>query len=161
MMLKTKSFHYYNSFVDWNQPLEFDEDDAKEEHLDATFFCLRCPWKRIKLYVIWEVILYEAIYNGCAPCVLGENLRIYRIKVDAISFQIKVVNQIFKSYLNTKSDFIVREIGHVVDKYDISNGKTKYVKGWKFLVGHPQDQDMNNLGSRMSSSQLRKTWEGF
>jgi len=84
--------------------------------------------------------LYEAYYNRCAPCVLGENLRIYRIKVDAISFQIKVVIQIFKSYLNTKSDFIVREIEHIVDKYDISNGKTKYVKGWKFLVGHPRDR---------------------
>jgi hypothetical protein len=38
VMLKTKSFHYSNSFVDWNQPLEFDEDDAKKEHLDVTFF---------------------------------------------------------------------------------------------------------------------------
>jgi len=111
--------------------------------------------------VIWEVIFYEAYYKGCAPCVLRENLWIYRIKVDAIAFQIKVVKQIFKSYLNTKSDFIVKEIKHVVDKYDIFNGKTKYVKGWKFLVGHPRDQDMKNLGLKTSSSQLRKTREGF
>ena len=31
--------------MDWNQPLEFDEVDAKKEHLEATFFCLRCPRK--------------------------------------------------------------------------------------------------------------------
>jgi hypothetical protein len=43
VILKTKSFHYSNFFVDWNQPLEFDEDDAKKEHLDVIFFCLRCP----------------------------------------------------------------------------------------------------------------------
>jgi hypothetical protein len=35
--------------------------------------------------------------------------------------------------------FIIKEFEHVVDIYNISNGKNEHLKGWKCFIGQPQD----------------------
>jgi hypothetical protein len=68
--------------------------------------------------------------------VLEEDFGIDKVKVDVLILQIKIVKRIFKSSLNSKIGFIVREVEHVVNKYDVSNGKAEHVTGWKLLIGY-------------------------
>ena len=60
---------------------------------------------------------------------LEDNFEIDEVKVDVIVLQIKVVKHIFKSSLKSKIDFIVREAEHIINRYDVSNGKDKHVMG--------------------------------
>jgi hypothetical protein len=69
--------------------------------------------------------------------VLEEDFGIDKVKVDVLILQIKIVKRIFKSYLNSKIGFIVREVEHIVNRYDVSNGKAEHVIGWKRLIGYP------------------------
>ena len=68
---------------------------------------------------------------------LEEDFGIDKDKVDVLILQIKIVKRIFKSYLNSKIGFIVREVEHIVNRYDVSNGKAEHVTGWKRLIGYP------------------------
>lgn len=60
---------------------------------------------------------------------LEEDFRIDKDKVDVLILQIKIVKRIFKSSLNSKIGFIVREVEHVVNIYDVSNRKAEHVTG--------------------------------
>jgi hypothetical protein len=71
------------------------------------------------------------------------------------------VKQIFKSPPNVDSGFVVIEAMHVIDIYDICNGKTEHLKGWKLLINHPRDWDKNNLNLRLRSFQLGETDGGW
>jgi hypothetical protein len=44
------------------------------------------------------------------------------------------VKQISKPYFKSKIDFIVREAEHIIDRYDVSNGKAKHVMGLNFFI---------------------------
>ena len=57
-------------------------------------------------------------------------LELIKVRVDVIVFKIRVVNQISKSPPNSKIGFIVKKTKHIVDKYDVSNGKVRYINGW-------------------------------
>jgi len=86
--------------------------------------------------VVLEVIFYESHCEGYGFHVLEEDFGIDKVKVDVLILQIKIVKRIFKSSLNSKIGFIVREVEHVVNKYDVSNGKAEHVTGWKLLIGY-------------------------
>jgi hypothetical protein len=87
--------------------------------------------------VVLEVIFYESHCEGYGFHVLEEDFGIDKDKVDVLILQIKIVKRIFKSYLNSKIGFIVREVEHIVNRYDVSNGKAEHVTGWKRLIGYP------------------------
>ena len=83
-----------SSFLNWSQPLRFDEDDeddVKKDDLDAKFMVCDVHEMRTKLVVVSEVIFNETHYKGRSSHVLEENFRIDRVKVDVFVLQIKVM----------------------------------------------------------------------
>jgi hypothetical protein len=56
-----------------------------------------------------KVIFDEIYYEGCTSHVLKDNFRIDGLEVNVLVLQIKVANQIFKYFSNTKIGSIVRK----------------------------------------------------
>lgn len=70
---------------------------------------------------------------------IGENFEINGIKIDVYIFHIKIMKQIFESSHNSKIGFIVKKVEHLINIYNIYNGKVDHIKSQKFFIKNSQD----------------------
>jgi len=85
--VETKSFNYSSYFMDWNQQLKYNEDDAEWEDLDAKFLVGDVSKKRAKLDVVREVILMKRITNDVPYMCLSRILELIRLKLIFLYFK--------------------------------------------------------------------------